>query len=215
YGASMITNGLNLNEKNFNDLVLNMKVKNFQITIDGIKETHDNSRYTKKKKPTFDIIINNVVNAVKNPIYSKEGVLINIRINVHKGNYADVEKLLEYFSKIEIQDKIIINFAPVHDWGNNNADKEIGLSLEEFAILEIDWFLKMKELGYKNQNLIPSRIYGTCMTTTDDSELIDAKGEISYCWEVPYTPDFESNKDLVIGNVNDKDIHLKNTLNQP
>lgn len=215
YNASMITNGLNLNEKNFNDLVSNMRVKSFQITIDGVKETHNNSRYTKKGKPTFDIIMHNVFNAVNNPIYTKEKALISIRVNVHKNNYLDVEKLLKYFSFLKIQDKILINFAPVHDWGNNNADKEIGLTLEEFSVLEIDWFLKMKELNFKNQNLIPSRIYGTCMTTTDDSELIDAKGEVSYCWEVPYTPDFENNKDLIIGNVSDENLFLKETIDMP
>lgn len=73
----------------------------------------------------------------------------------------------------------------------------------------------MEELNFKKQNLIPSRIYGTCMTTTDDSELIDAKGEISYCWEVPYTLDFENNKDLIIGNVSDENIYLKSTINMP
>jgi uncharacterized protein len=124
YNASMITNGLNLNEKNFNDLVSNMKVKSFQITIDGVKETHDISRHTKKGKPTFDVIMDNVFNAVNNPVYTKEKALISIRVNVHKENYLDVEKLLKHFTFLKIQDKILINFAPVHDWGNNNADKE-------------------------------------------------------------------------------------------
>ena len=72
-----------------------MKVTDFQITIDGIKETHDNSRYTKKGKPTFDIILENIINCVNNPIYEKEKVNITIRVNVHKNNYNDVEKLLE------------------------------------------------------------------------------------------------------------------------
>ena len=215
YSATMITNGLNLNERNFNDLVTNMKVKSFQITIDGIRETHDNSRYTKKGKPTFDVIMNNVVNAVNNPLYEKEGVVITIRVNVHKGNYQEVENLLEYFHNINIHDKINMSFAPVHDWGNNKADQEVGLTLEEFATIEIDWMLKMKELKYKNMNLIPGRINGTCMTTTYDSELIDAKGEISYCWEVPYTPDFEANSEFIIGNVRDEDVYLKDTKVQP
>lgn len=215
YGASMITNGLNLNQKNFIDLVENMKLKNFQITIDGIKETHDNSRYTKKGKPTFDVILKNVIDAVNNPIYLTEKVSINIRINVHKGNYLDVENLLQQFYELKIQDKIVMSFSPIHDWGNNNADKEIGLTLEEYSNLEIDWYLKMKQLKFRNQNLIPDRIFNTCMTTTDDSELIDAKGEISYCWEVPYTPDFEKNKEFIVGNISEENLYLKNTIDMP
>lgn len=216
YSSSMITNGLNLNQKNFNDLVLQMKVTDFQITIDGIKETHDNSRYTKKGKPTFDIILGNIINCVNNPIYEKEKVNITIRVNVHKNNYNDVEKLLELLYNLKIHNKVQMSFAPVHDWGNNSADKEVGLTLEEFSNLEIDWFLKMNELNFKKQNLIPGRIYGTCMTTSNDAELIDAKGEVSYCWEVPYTPDFESNKDLIIGNVStDENLYKKDTSKHP
>ncbi|MGG5506589.1 MULTISPECIES: radical SAM protein [unclassified Myroides] len=215
YSASMITNGLNLNRRNFQDLVANMQIKSFQITIDGTQDTHDKSRFTKKKEPTFEFIVRNIVNAINDPLYEKENVSILIRVNVHENNYLEVDKLLDFFHDLKIQDKIQMSFAAVHDWGNNNANKKIGLSMAHFADLEIGWFLKMKELNFRKHELVPQRTFSTCMTTSENNELIDAKGEISYCWEVPYTPDFESNNDLIIGNVSDQSIHLKDSQDMP
>ncbi|AZB22157.1 SPASM domain-containing protein [Kaistella haifensis] len=200
YNASMITNGLNLNLKNFEELVSDLNVRSFQITIDGIKETHDNSRYTKKGKPTFDVITKNLINAINSKSFFIYKPNFIIRVNVHKENFRDVENLLEYFKKVGIHDKITMSFAPVHDWGNNKADEQ-GLTIQEYSELEIEWNMKMQELGYNKVNLIPNRIYGTCMTTTDDAELIDANGKISYCWEVPYTSDFESDSGFFIGDL--------------
>ncbi|NEW78618.1 MAG: SPASM domain-containing protein [Gelidibacter sp.] len=207
YHASMITNGLNLNKRNFENLVLNMNVKSFQITIDGIKESHDNSRYTKDLKPTFEIIFKNVIDSVNNPIYSSNKVSISIRVNIHKNNYKDVEKLIDYVYENNIHNKIHMNFAPVHDWGNNEADKKIGLNQDEFADLEIGWFLKMQNLGFISQNMIHRPIKNTCMTTKEDAELIDANGKISYCWEVPYTPEFELKDEFIIGDLNNENTY--------
>jgi uncharacterized protein len=207
YSASIITNGLSLKNKIFTDLVLDMKIKNFQITLDGIKETHDNSRYTKKGVPTFDIIVNNIKNAVNNPIYIKENVNITIRMNVHIANYIEVSSLLELIRDEDLHKKVTVDFAPIHDWGLNKANEDVGLSLDKFAELEIDWFMKMRELGFNDTNIIPQRVSTTCMTTTDDAELIDATGKISYCWEVPYTPAFDNNSEFIIGNVNDVNVY--------
>jgi uncharacterized protein len=207
YSASIITNALSLKKKIFNDLVLDMKVKNFQITLDGIKETHDNSRFTKKGLPTFDIIVNNIKNAVAEPIYIDKNVNISIRMNVHKNNYMEVESLLDMVYEENLHKKVSVDFAPIHDWGLNKANESVGLSPEKFAELEIDWFMKMRKLGFRDFSFIPTRIDNTCMTTTDDSELIDATGKISYCWEVPYTPSFDNDSEFIIGNVNDSQVY--------
>lgn len=209
YEANIITNGLNLNLKNFVDLVVNMKVTSYQITIDGVKETHDKSRYTKYGRPTFDIIVNNVIKIVNHELFDNEGIVLVIRVNVHKNNYEEINGLLEYFHDVKLHDKIYVDFAPVHDWGENNVDHEIGIDIHEYAEMEIEWFIKMKELGFKEHNRIPDRILNTCMTTESNSELIDAKGEISYCWEVPYTPKFADNKDFIIGNLFNDNIQYR------
>lgn len=213
YSASIITNGLNLNTRTFENLVRKMNVKSFQITLDGTKKTHDNSRFTKELKPTFDIILNNIINGSKNPIYLSENVNISIRVNVHKNNFNEVNDLIELLYSNGVHDKIDLYFAAVHDWGKNEADDKIGLSHYEFAEKEIEWLIKMNNLGFKKSTILPPAITGTCMTTTDDSELIDATGKISYCWEVPYTDEFIKDNTLTIGNLNeDTKLNYDRTL---
>lgn len=214
YSSSMITNGLSLKEGVFTNLVKNTRVTDYQITIDGIKETHDNSRMTKQGQPTFDIIFNNVIKAVNNPIYDQENCAITIRINVQRNNYKEVDVLLDLIYQKGIHDKVFMSFAPIHDWGNNDADTEIGLTPDEYAEIEIEWEIKMRQLGFRKNSLIPSRTYSTCMTTSSDGELIDAKGEISYCWEVPYTTGLEKDDALVIGNLNNEENVYKSNYEE-
>lgn len=191
YKAMMITNGLALKENIFFDLV-NLNVFNYQITLDGDEESHNNSRYTKKQGKTFNPIFNNIVSAVKNPIYEEKKCNILIRSNVHKDNYKSIDNLIDLIHETGIADKVSLDFAPVHDWGKNYAKDNIGLTPDLFGELEIEWFMKMKEYGFRFvKEILPEKKNGTCMVTSEDSELIDAKGRLSYCWETPYTPEFD------------------------
>ncbi len=191
YTAMMITNGLSLKKKIFEEMV-KLKITKFQITLDGDESTHDLSRYTKTGKKTFKTIINNVIDTVKSDAYNNNNCMILIRCNVHKNNYHTIDNLMEIFVNNNISKKLSMDFAPVHDWGKNNAKHNIGLPPDVFGELEIDWYLKMKEYGFIfTKEILPKKKIGTCMVTTKDSELVDAKGRLSFCWETPYTPEFD------------------------
>lgn len=211
FQASMITNGLNLNIKNFIDLT-NLNIISYQITIDGLKKSHDKSRYTKDFKPTFDIIFNNIKNIVSHPLFIEKNVSISIRVNVHKNNIDEIEDFIIFLYDNALHDKIFLNFAPVHDWGNNDADEKIGISTELFSQHEINWYILMSDLGFKYINILPNPVNNTCMTTTDDAELIDATGDVSYCWEIPYTETFSSNDTFKIGNLTNNSLDYNKTL---
>ena len=131
--------------------------------------------------------------------------MILIRCNVHKENYLDIDNLINELHKLKIHDKITMDFVPIHDWGNNKADESIGLTPEFFGEKEIEWMIRLRELGFRvSDNILPKRKSGTCMLTSNQSELIDAKGRISYCWEAPYTPEFDyKDSPFFIGNIND------------
>lgn len=191
FKAMMITNGLSLKQSIFEEMV-ELKITKFQITLDGDESTHDLSRYTKKKEKTFQIILENVINAAKSETYDQHNCLILVRCNVHKNNFHTINNLIDIFSENGVANKLSMDFAPVHDWGKNNAKENIGLNPTEFGELEIEWYMKMKESGFIfTKDILPKKKSGTCMVTTKDSELIDAKGRLSYCWETPYTPEFD------------------------
>lgn len=203
YTASIITNGLAMKESIFEELV-GLKITQFQITLDGTESLHDDSRFVKRKKgKTYKIILDNIINAVNNPIYDVSKCNILIRCNVSKQNYLDIDNLIESIYKLKIHDRITMQFEPIHDWGKNKAHQEIGLSPEAFGEIETEYLIKLRQLGFtRNLPLLPPRKTTTCMTTNKDSEIVDAKGRITYCWEVPYTLEFDYvDSPFFIGNV--------------
>lgn len=203
YTASIITNGLAMREKVFEELV-SLKINHFQITLDGTELLHDNNRFLKiKKGKTYKHILNNIIKAVNNPVYDKFKCNILIRCNVQKYNYQTINDLIDEIYRLNIHTKISMQFEPIHDWGNNYADGKLGLSPKSFGEIEIEYLIKLKQLGFnRNIPLLPTRKFNTCMLTSKDSELIDAKGKIAYCWEVPYTPYFDfKGSPFIIGEV--------------
>lgn len=212
YSADMITNGLSLKTKIFEELVTDLNVRNFQITIDGMPEYHDTRRITKSGEKTFEIIMRNIVNAVNHPLYKEKRCEIGIRINIDYTNQNSVVPLLEMLASYNILDKVNLQFAEIVDWGKNGASKD-SLSITEFAEKEIDWILKLVQLGGSASSFIPEREYVACMVQEKNSEVFDAFGNIYPCYELPYTPAYE-NSDYLVGNIKDdpKTYKLDNSL---
>ena len=187
YRADMVTNGYLLQKKTFLDLLIKHKIKNFQITLDGVARTHDKRRVLKANSGnTFDVIYRNIKEIVHLPEYTDYNAHINVRINIDKTNYHEVDELLKKFLADGIADKIHITFAPIEDWGGNDAGKA-SFSHEEFSKLYVLWLKFCIEHNIKAVNLLPRRNYGTCMVETEFGEVIDAYGHTYPCWEFPYS----------------------------
>ncbi|MCA6068398.1 SPASM domain-containing protein [Chryseobacterium sp. RG1] len=201
YSASMVTNGLSLKGKLFQELVTQYKVRDFQITLDGLAESHDKRRYTKNNNnPTFDLIFKNIVDCTKTEAYQNKLGGITVRINIDKTNHSFVDPLLEYFVEKGINQYIGVSFAPIVNWGGNDAGKD-SLTNEDFAKKEIDWLLYCFDNKIKFSSLLPKRIHYACMVERDDSEVYDAFGNIYTCWEFPYTDNYGGDEHK-IGNLN-------------
>lgn len=199
YKANMITNGLSLKEDIFLELVEKYKITDFQITIDGTAEYHDTRRHTKENNPTFDIIFNNILKITRLPQYKELGGRINIRCNVDKNNIEGLFPFIHLLAEHKLQDRLNFYVAPIHDWGDNNAEKTRGIAKNDFAVQEIDWMMELLKLGF-NVDILPERSKVVCMVVNKDSEVYDAFGNVSTCWEVPYTPVFEDTE-YYIGNL--------------
>jgi uncharacterized protein len=199
YYSSMITNALSLKEEIFKELVTVQKVTNFQITVDGDAEYHDKRRFTKELHPTFDIIFNNILNITKLPDFETMGGEIVIRCNADKNNIDGIIPFIHKLVENNLQKKVNFYIAPIHNWGDNGAAEKEGVGINEFATLEIDWMLELIKLGFPVK-IIPERSKIVCMVVNNESEVYDAFGNISTCWEVPYTPIYE-NTENYIGNL--------------
>lgn len=121
--GSITTNGYSLDIDTF--LKFNqLGIVNYQITLDGDKELHDELRPTINGKSTFDKIFSNIVNIAKSSIHFN----CAIRANVADYNLKSTYSLIDKISEIAKNDKrFLIHFHPI--FGNEklklSADKII------------------------------------------------------------------------------------------
>ena len=161
YGAKIVTNGFLLNPQLARELIDEHKISMIEITLDGIKEFHDQRRHTKGNKPTFDKIFQNVKELIE---INNNKCHITLRCNVDRRNQEGVTPLLHLLAEHNFQNNIKFYVAPIHSWGND-AHK-LSAEKTEFSNWEIEWLSK-------------------------NSELIDPSGKVFNCTEVSLVPFYE------------------------
>lgn len=116
YTASITTNGYLLSEDVFRKL-LKCRVLQFHITIDGDKENHNRQRVLGDGKPTYDVIIDNLV-TISTKVKSKMFNII-IRNNVTKNTLVSIQKFIDEMYQLFGQDtRFEFYFRPVGKWEN-------------------------------------------------------------------------------------------------
>lgn len=128
YQAGITTNGYNLTYDNFCKL-LGLKVRHFQVTLDGTREYQDRFKRTVDDKPTFDIVFNNL-KEIRDKCTSATFDL-TIRTNISKDSLEDIPKIVEmYNTEFGGDTRFNFYFRPVGDWGGNRV-KNISASVLE------------------------------------------------------------------------------------
>lgn len=132
YLASMTTNGSLLNYDNY----LRMKkcgVYSYQITIDGVKKSHDSQRFFRGGKGSFDIIMKNLLEIHKN---DKTRIMsFMIRTNITKANADEVDVFFEFFDNLLENDSRFIH-VPQVAWSGNDADTSLYYTEEVNGVYE-------------------------------------------------------------------------------
>jgi len=101
--VAVATNGTLINE----EMAKKMKengIKYVQISLDGMRETHDSFRGI---KGAFDKTVEGIKNCVK------EGFFVNVSMTVTKYNYHDVPAVIELCEKLGVNWFMHYNFIPV------------------------------------------------------------------------------------------------------
>lgn len=177
YYASMVTNGYFLTCECLERLI-EVKVKNIQITLDGTQEYHDNRRYRVGKKPTFGRIIQNLKSLKK--IEDSSGFpVIGIRMNVDKNNFKSLYELDKYLLDEGIQNYATFYIAAVFD--PNDYSHEYTYTPEEFSVINKE-FQKKKKINSLN-DYYPNLAGNHCMCDSLYGYVIDSDGGIYKCWE--------------------------------
>ncbi|MDE5551590.1 MAG: radical SAM protein [Muribaculaceae bacterium] len=90
-----------------NDEIISFLAKypvSFQITLDGDKEQHDKTRFSKGGIGSFDKIIENILSLVRNKIY------VIIRINYTTQNAEHLNNILQYFEDCPLEERNLFVF---------------------------------------------------------------------------------------------------------
>ncbi len=170
YNAAITTNGYYLNQDNI-DILHKCGITSAQVTLDGVGKAHDSTRHLAGGGPTYDTICKNLTD-------NKIPFEVNIRHNVHKGNYDQIEPLRTRVKQMaEVSGNNITYYsAPVH--GNvvmDTKDNDVKLIDEEGAFNKVE--LHQEASRYTSKSGIYCSANRVCDITIDD------KGRLYKCWE--------------------------------
>ena len=178
--SSMTTNGYFLDCATFEKLSA-YNLIDIQITIDGLKQTHDMQRVLKDGSPTFDKIINNLIE-IKHHANTKF-CKIYIRTNVTWDVFQSIDEIIDYFYELFGEDnRFVFYFRPVTNLGGNaiqNISEKI-MSYNDFSQV-YDKLIKNKKLniGLYDRAFTPGG--SICQASLKNLFIIRSDGRINKC----------------------------------
>ena len=125
YSAAITTNGYLLDIDTFR-MLYNNKVIAYQITLDGLKKSHDEQRCLSNQKGTYDRIMSNLMDIKNNT--SSAIFRINIRTNFTKSIVDDIENYLSFYAeKFAGDNRFVFLARAAEDWGGERVKDFEGL----------------------------------------------------------------------------------------
>ena len=202
YRAGITTNGYLLTTERLKKLV-SLKVTDYQITLDGLKEKHDKARVLQGKGGSWDTIVKNLTEAKS----SDCAFTFMIRTNFDDEVISMSDRYIEYLSANFKDDlRFTFHFEAVK---NLSGATDIDFALvddEASCIAEITSVAKKAGLNVYTTNAVMHPLGVSCYATSGDSFAVDYDGTVLKC-----TVHIDSGKNKV-GKINDKKIFVEDTL---
>lgn len=168
--TSFTTNGYLANQE-FINFFLDKNVRcNLQITLDGHKEEHNKVRYISQNKGSYDKIVSNIKNLIKNKFY------VNVRINFTDSNIFNANKIYDDFEDVEEDIKTqFLKFDFHRVWQNKKIDQT-----QDIADKEMN---QINSKGGKTSchEYSPDTLRNSCYADKKNSVVINYNGDIFKC----------------------------------
>ncbi len=176
YDATIVTNGWLLN-KSVSKLLVDLGVKQCQITLDGPRDVHNSRRPYLIAAPTFDKILNNL--SLSDPRLG-----ITVRVNVDKRNIKKiVPEIFDQLDEAGLRGKIGTYFAPVTAYTDVCANT-VGSCLfvkETWSKLHTQLQFAAYKRGY-GMPVLPKSLPNVCVADNVNSWVFGANGLVYKCW---------------------------------
>ena len=184
YKARVLTNGFLLNQENAIKLY-NNNIRTVQVSFDGDKSSHDQSRYARKGSGTYDIILKNISDVLNVlPLDFK----LSLRVNVSKANYARLPLLIEDLVHRNLSNKgnFVVYWGHIYDPTTSNIEDatnidEIILDHRSFGETELEMNKMLVANNIKASHTI-NESRGNCIATQKNSFVIRPNGELHKCY---------------------------------
>lgn len=174
YSADITTNGFALNEARCRELLTDLKVKRYIITIDGPAAVHDLRRPLQTGKPSFTIIWRNIETLVRN------NAGVTLRMTIDKNNAEYIPNLLHEIAASPLAGCVGLSFCRTIDY--NYTPEEISEQLySETEFADVEWKLIQyaHRLGLWSYHFPHAAPPGGCLR--DGDIVIGTDGEIYKC----------------------------------
>lgn len=176
--SSMVSNGYLLDKK-MSKKLLELGIDLVQVTIDGPKEIHDQTRILANGKGSFSKIIENLQQI-------DDSLNVSIRVNIQKSNIARFSDLLESLKQAGLNNKrnIQVYSAPVRDYSSDDAYVYSSCySTGEYSVEELRMNEQLQEYGFKvGENISPN--LSVCGAISENALVIEPDGTLQKCWNV-------------------------------
>lgn len=203
-----ITTNAYLLELNIVKQLESVGVNSYQITVDGLKENHDKSRYLAEKVGSWDKIIHNL-EQIKN---SDLNISLQIRMNYTMQSLTQMDEYINFLIKNFNDDRFHFYFEAVKDYGVLSDNDGIEICRNESDIQEyVTNIAKNKGLKLSIMKTFSSPFGIECYASNPRSFVIDYDGSIEKC-----TILLNTDEKNIIGNVNNKnnfDIDIEKLSN--
>ena len=187
-----ITNGYDLDS--YEELLSLDMISNLQITVDGLRDRHNEKRIHQDGSPTFDRILKNIGIALN------KGISVVVRVNTDRSNLNDVPLLDNMLKTMypKYENNLQVHSAVLHDYNLGNKKSDFFSQLE---------FMKEQErfnyrYGCEDCGLLknvykaisekkPLKFKSIYCGAQANSYVLDPLGKIFACWEVVGKKEFE------------------------
>ena len=178
-------------------MLLKNKVKHVQISLDGIFDEHNKTRFSMNDSDSFSKIIRNI-----DLFHTSDFEMsLALRINLDSNNLHTYENIHNYFTDKYIKDKRI-SFAPA--FIQDTTKKNNKTTINDFEEKLHFWKNISKFNSTKDYFFYPNNKINECAVRNYNSWVIDSEGLVYKCWEII------GNKDYAVGVIGEKGININN-----
>lgn len=180
YFAQITTNGYCLDAKMF-DMLYDLKVYTYMVTIDGFKDQHDRLRVTHNGKGTYDKIMENLLRIRDDKHYKFARIII--RINITKSFLDVLDDFINYLDQLFSDDpRFSFIFVPAENYSKNEySSKDIYINGSEVSMRLLENEVYAKKIRSNMLKLQLIQPGGGCVSSFKNSYTIIPNLKIYKC----------------------------------